>query len=593
MPTGVAADGARPYHEPSAGDRAVRQDPATASRNSLMLYDTVIRNARVIDGTGMPSFVSDVAIAGGRIAKIGKVAAPGKRDIDAAGLVLAPGFIDVHTHYDVQLDWDPTASSACWHGVTSVLVGNCGFTLAPSRPEDVDWLARMLCRVEGMSIQALREGLKFKGGSFADYWKRFDGRLGVNVGSLVGHSALRRYVMGAAASERAATAGEIEAMQALLRQSLREGAMGFSTSQLSVHADDEGKPVPSNLATPEEIVALSAVLAEFDRGTLEIFTRTMGKGYDPEDRKLILDMYAASGRPIEIDFPSPVAYKRAFEFYGEAMAQGVRLHPQFMANRGGLHLKLADTFLFDELPAWKEVLTRPEPQRSQMLRDPEVRARLRADWNSDKPREVSIIHWSTLEVELADTPRNAALAGRSVQEIADARGADPLDVFLDVSLSEALKVQWKVRDNEEARRFLHKLTRMGIQHPMSVPGSSDGGAHLNSFTGADYTTRFLTEYVPEAIGLEQAIHRLTLMPATVHGLTDRGVIREGAWADLVLMDMKRLGVGEMRLQRDFPCDSERYVVESHGYVATFVNGVQLIEEGRHTGALPGHVLRGS
>ncbi|MEE8164847.1 MAG: amidohydrolase family protein, partial [Myxococcota bacterium] len=227
-------------------------------------YDLIIRGAKVVDGTGLPGFVSDVGVRGDRIAKIGRIEADAAQLIDGTGLVLAPGFIDVHTHYDVQLDWDPIATPSCWHGVTTVLAGNCGFTLAPAKPEDVDWLAGMLCRVEGMSRAALSEGLQFSGGGFDDYWSRFDGKIGLNVASYVGHSAVRRYVMGDDASEREATGAEIEAMKELVREAMREGAIGFSTSQLALHVGEDGREVPSNHASADEVVALAGVLAEFD-----------------------------------------------------------------------------------------------------------------------------------------------------------------------------------------------------------------------------------------------------------------------------------------------------------------------------------------
>ena len=562
-----------------------------------MPYDLVIRGARVVDGTGMAAYVADVGVRGDRIAKIGRIEAEGDREIDAHGLVLSPGFIDVHTHYDVQLDWDPMASPSCWHGVTTVLAGNCGFTLAPAKPEDVDWLAGMLSRVEGMSRAALGEGLRFSGGSFADYWGRFDGQLGLNVGSYVGHSAVRRYVMGDDASERAASDAEIEAMQDLVRQSMREGAIGFSTSQVDLHVGEDGREVPSNHATPDEIVALCRVLSEFDRGAIEIIASSFTTGYNEADRELILRMYEASGRPIELAlvFPSaadPMNPQKVIEFVRAATAQGARLYPQFATNRGGLHLKLSDTFVFDDMPAWRDVMCLDEPERSQTLARADVRERLAAEIDEDGGKAIGLA-WDKLEVEQVRDPENAPLVGRIVSELAEANGKSPIDGFLDLALSEGLETWFKLVTDETAARYMDHVTAEVMKEPWAMSGSSDAGAHLASFTGADYTTNLLTQFVPETLSLEEAVFRMTGMPAIVHGLEGRGEIREGCFADLVLFDPERLAVGDVRLARDFPADSERFVVDAEGYVATVVNGIVVTEHGKATGALPGRVLRGS
>jgi len=565
-----------------------------------MSYDLVIRGGRVIDGSGMAAFAADVGVRAGRIAKIGRIGASDRRGasrvVDAGGLWVTPGFIDVHTHYDVQLDWDPLATPSNRHGVTSVLAGNCGFTLAPAKPQDVDWLAGMLSRVEGMSRPALGAGLKFRGGSFADYWRRFDGGLGINVGSFVGHCAVRRWVMGDAASERSATADEIAAMQELVRAAMREGALGFSTSQLDVHVGEDGREVPSNHASPDEIVALCAVLAEFERGAIEIIPRSIAEGYNDADRELILRLYEVSGRPIELNvlLPTPLqpmGWERTLRFCEEAAARGVRLHPQFSTNELALHLKLADTFVFDEMPTWREVLTQPEPHRCAALRDPAIRARLRAEYEEPGSRAV-VLGWDGLEVECVRDPEHRGWVGKSILELARERNADALDTFLDLSLAEDLQTQWQSRTGDIGKEFIRHVVRSGVAAPLVMAGSSDGGAHLASFVGADYTTRLLTDWVPDPLSLEQAIFRLTAMPALVHGLSDRGAIREGAHADLNVIDPARLAAGHAYLVRDFPADSERYVVDAEGYVMTVVNGEVLMEEGMHTGALPGAVLRG-
>jgi N-acyl-D-aspartate/D-glutamate deacylase len=563
-----------------------------------MAFDLVIRGGRVVDGSGMPGFSADVAISGGRIARIGRVTDAAKRVIDADGAVVTPGFIDVHTHYDVQLDWDPIASPSCYHGVTTVLTGNCGFTLAPAKPEDVPWLAAMLSRVEGMSKEALAAGFRFGGGSFADFWNRHEGRLGVNAGGYVGHSAVRRFAMGDDASEREATREEIAAMQELVRQAMREGALGFSTSQIDIHVGDDGREVPSNHASAEEVIALCSVLAEFDHGAIEAIPRSFAEGYDAKDRELLLAMYRVSGKPIELNIltptpQAPMGWQNALEFCRESFRQGVRMHPQFTTNKLELHLKLADTFVFDEMPLWREVLTTAEPERSRRLADPAWRAKLQAEWDDDKTRAVSF-DLGELEVEAVRDAANAAWVGRSIAELGAERGTGRLDTFLDLSLAEDLQTIFRSRMSDIAKRFIRHIVETGVKDPIVMAGSSDGGAHLASFTGADYSTRLLAEWVPAGVvSLEQAVWRLTGMPATVHGLRDRGFLRVGAWADVVVYDPTTLSASEARLARDFPANTERYVVDASGYRAVIVNGEVLLEDGVHTGALPGHVIRGA
>ena len=269
----------------------------------------------------------------------------------------------------------------------------------------------------------------------------------------------------------------------------------------------------------------------------------------------------------------------------------MRLHPQFTTNRLELHLKLADTFIFDEMPGWREVLTQPEPERSRRLASPEWRAKLHAEWEDVESRAVAF-DVGDLEVEAVTNPAHESLLGRSLGEIAEERGVDPLELFLDLSLAEALQMCFRTRTAEIGRQFIAHVVKAGIGDPIVMAGSSDGGAHLASFTGADYSTRLLSEWVPEALSLEPAIWRLTGMPATVHGLVDRGTLRPGAWADLVVFDPERLASGDAYLARDFPAETERYVVNAEGYHWLVVNGEVVLENGKPSGALPGHVLRG-
>src|SRR5512143_327099 len=537
------------------------------------MFDLLIRSARVVDGTGMPSFTADVAVRKGRIARIGRIEDEAARTIDADGLVLTPGFIDVHTHYDAQLDWDPTASPSSWHGVTTVLAGNCGFTLAPARFGDSDWLAQMLSRVEGMSVETLSEGLRWRGGGFGDFWRRLDGRLGVNAGGYVGHSAVRRHVMGDEASHRPARADEIAHMQELVRQAMREGALGFSSSQLDIHVAHDGREVPSNFAAPEELIGLCAVLAEFGRGAVEFIPRSFVEGYNDADRQLIRAMARVSGRPVELNTlvplpASPDGWERSLEFARAAFADGLRLHPMFPTNRLGAHFALDTTFLFDEMPSFRGTLTLPPEARARALRDPAVRERMRAEL-ADPTGRAFVFIWQICVVEAVRDAEHAGWIGRSVSDLAEERGADPLDTFLDLALSEDLQTQFAV-EMPPGQTFDDMITAL-VRDPIVMAGSSDAGAHLLSFVGADYTTRLLSEWVPKALSLEAAVARLTMFPAMVHGLTDRGVIRAGAAADLVLFDPTRLRAGSTRLVRDFPANSPRFVVDAEGYNAVIVN----------------------
>jgi len=563
-----------------------------------MTFDLLIRGGRVVDGSGMPGFQADVAIKDGRIARIGRVTERATRTIDADGAVVTPGFVDVHTHYDVQLDWDPIASPSCYHGVTTVLTGNCGFTLAPAKPADVPWLAAMLSRVEGMSKEALAAGFRFDGGSFADFWGRYEGKLGVNAGGYVGHCAVRRFVMGDDASEREATADEIGAMQELVRQAMREGALGFSTSQIDIHVGDDGREVPSNHASADEVIALCSVLAEFDHGAVEIIPRSFAEGYDAKDRALLHALYRASGKPIELNIltptpKNPMGWQNALEFCHESFQQGIRVHPQFTTNKLELHMKLSDTFVFDEMPVWREVLTMPDPARRKRLADPETRARMQAEWDDDDARAVTF-DLGDLAVESVRDPAHADWVGRTIAAFSQERGTSKLETLLDLALAEDRETSFRTSHNEVAQQFIRHIVQTAVGDPIVMAGSSDGGAHLASFTGADYSTRLLAEWVPTgAISLEQAVWRLTGMPATVHGLRDRGFLRAGAWADVVVYDPATLASGEAYLARDFPADTERYVVDATGYRNVIVNGEVLLEDGRHTGALPGHVLRGA
>ena len=561
-------------------------------------YDLVVRGGRVVDGSGVPAYIADVAVRDGRIVRVGKVAdadlVTAGRVIDADGLHVLPGFIDIHTHYDAQLHFEPTASPASWHGVTTVVMGNCGFTVAPARDGDAAWLLEMLSRVEGMSVDALQAGVDFRGGSFGDFLDNLDGRIGVNAAAYVGHSAVRRYVMGDDAQTRAATDAEIAAMAEQVRQAMRDGAAGFSTSQIDLHQAHNGLPVPSNLATNEEVIALCAVLAEFDHGAIEIIPRSFPEGYDDLDRVLLRAIAEVSGKPVDLNpvvwFPNlPDGWTRSMEFIDELARDGLRLYPMYAAHRGGAYYALDTTFLFDDMPAFRDALVLPEPARSVALRDPAVRDRIRSELVGP-PAPSFPVQYDLTTVYAVHRPEHANWVGRTLAELVAERGGDPLDAFLDLALDDDLQTTFFVTPLLE--RGGRVVTEALVHHPLAMAGSSDGGAHLASFVGADYTTRLITEWVPEHLSFEEAVRKLTAIPAATHGLTDRGAVRVGAWADLVLVDRDALGVGATRWVDDFPTGAGRLVVDATGYRAVIVNGEVMLEDGEPTGALPGRLLRG-
>ncbi len=557
----------------------------------------LIRGGTVVDGTGAPARTADVAIDAGRIVDVGRLD-PGDahETIDADGLLVTPGFVDIHTHYDAQLHWDPTASPASWHGVTTLMTGNCGFTLAPSTPDDLEWLLLMLSRVEGMSADALAEGVTFRGGSLADFLAGFDGRLGVNMGANVGHCAVRRMVMGDEASERAATDDEIARMRVLVRAAFDDGAIGFTSSQLDIHVAHDGRGVPSNHAAPEELVALASVLAEVGKGCIEFIPRTFLNGYDDADRDLVRRMADVSGRPVHLNtltlLPhAPEGWSRSLEFAQAANDAGLEIHPMFATNRQGAHFALGSTFLFDEMPSFRDTLTLPEPQRSERLRDRGLRDRMRKEI-ADPSGRAFVFVWQVVSIETVEHAEHDPLVGRSVWDIAEEQGKDPLDVFLDLSIAEDLRMQFVLAAPPNRRQ--RAVTEACIRSPLTMPGSSDGGAHLLSFCGADYSTRLLAEWVPEVLTIEQAVARLTSIPARAYGLDGRGTLVPGAAADVLCIDPSQLGASETpRYVQDFPAGSGRYVVDATGYRAVIVNGEVLLRDGVDTGARPGVVLRSS
>jgi N-acyl-D-aspartate/D-glutamate deacylase len=557
--------------------------------------DILIRGAKVVDGTGIPEFSADIEVRDGRITRIGRSTGIfDGRVIDADGLYAVPGFIDVHTHYEAQLNFEPSASPSSWHGVTTVVTGNCGFSVAPAKTEDLPWLTHMLAKVEGMSSQSLELGVKFKGGSVADFLAILDGNIGVNMAYYVAHSAIRRWVMGSDASERTATEWEIALMAELVDTGMRQGAIGFSTSQLDLHADHEGKPIPSNVASSDEIVALCAVLARYPEGIVEHLPRSFAMGYDDSDRKLLREIAIASGiKPVHVNSllrftNDPEIWRECMTLLEQLAADGLRVYPMASANPKGLHISLSDTGMLDEMPTFREVLAKPHTERVRLLRDHATREQLRKEYEDESIGNVKFT-WAELIVVGVDLENNRHRVGRTLAELSAEDDVDPFDLFLDLSLEEDLKTVFLIDRpvTAEDRDVIRHL----LAHPQTTPGSSDGGAHVNTFCGADYPTRILTEYVDDNLTFEWAIRKLTAVPAATLGIPERGQLQLNTPADIVLLDRERLGVGPARFVNDFPGGSGRLVFDAIGYHATIVNGTPLVVDGEWTGETPGSVLR--
>jgi N-acyl-D-aspartate/D-glutamate deacylase len=547
-----------------------------------MPHDLVIRGGMIIDGTGAPRATGDVAIDGERIVQVGGRAGPARREVQADGLAVSPGFIDPHTHYDAQICWDPALTPSCWNGITSVVMGNCGFTIAPCKPEGRDRLMRMLERVEGMSLPALRQGITWNWESFPQYLDAVGAmRPALNVGSLMGHSALRYYVLDDAAAERAATPAEVAQMQDLLRGGLQAGALGFSTSQAPTHFGGDGKPVPSRCADDEEVLALAAVLGEFGRGAIEITTKHL------TDVTVSIEAARRSGRPVS--FLGAIR-PEATEQLQRARAEGLRLLPQTSCRPTLTDFALTAMGIFEQLPSWSRIMQAPRAELPRIFADPEFRAAFRQDVTGEiQGYRLFKGDWDGVKVLLTEKPSLKGLIGKTVAEIAAERGADPFEVFFDVALEDDLHTEFSYCLAGDLQR------RPSLLDDNYLIGLSDAGAHLTLLADHAYATYFLGRWIRERglMPLEQAVRKLTSVPAELFGIRDRGVLKTGAFADLVLFDPARVIDCETKLVYDLPGGGPRLLTEAEGIEAVIVNGAVTVERGALTGARAGQVLRGA
>lgn len=562
------------------------------------MLDLLIRDAQIVDGTGAPARRGDVGVNDGRIAAVGDVDDTAAKTVDAHGQTLAPGFVDLHTHYDAQLFWDPTASPSVQHGVTTVFGGNCGFTLAPAPPDQHDYLTRMLARVEGMPLDALRAGLDWGWASFGDWLGRLEGRIAVNAGFLVGHSALRLAAMGGDAVGAEATPEQIDKMVAVLHDALAAGGLGLSTSQSPTHNDGSGQPVPSRSATRDELVALAAGLRDHPGTTLEAIIPGCLSGFTDDDIALLTDMSVAADRPLNwnllgVSAANPDGHRKQLRAFDAAAGRGGRVVALTLPQAMKIRLSFLSGFVLDGLPGWRDTMHLPVPERLVALADPQVRRRL-ADGAASKEAGMlrGLAQWDRLVIVETFAPENADATGRSVGEVAAARGGEPFDTLLDIVIADELRTglsppltgdgaaDWKMR--AEVWR-----------HPGAVIGGSDAGAHLDMMCGAIYTTSLLSKGVREhqVVTLEEAVRLITDVPARFYGLTERGRIAPGWHADLVLFDPATVDHGPERTRYDLPSGAPRLVADAYGISSVWVGGVEVCRDGAATGALPGTVLR--
>ena len=559
-----------------------------------MGLDLVLKNARIVDGSGMPAYNGDVGVKDGVIAEVGRVDAPAQRTLDADGMAVAPGFIDIHTHFDAQATWDPLCTFSCYHGVTTVIFGNCSLGLAPVGAGEGEpyWLSQMLANVEAIPIDDLVAGVNWSWHSMGEYMDTLDRRLGINVGCLIGHSAIRRHVMGEASQQQQhASDTEIAAMQRLVSEGMASGALGMSFSRSESHRDLAGRPDPAAMASTEELMALAKAVGEFGTGCLQV---SNGSAHEMSDQ-LCTKLFQASGRPVTYNainhfWNAPDLWREQLDQVTETFRQGNRAYPQTNTRPADQHFTFKNCPLFRFFPDWDEVMAGTTEEKLKAFRDPATREALRASI-SGKLTEKTFFNrrWDLMMVNQPALERNAALKGKSVEEIARQRGIDPFDAFLDLAIEEDLNT-WFV-----ATRVMgggDEQTEL-LNSPYTVLGLSDAGAHITYDPGYGATTFLLSHWVRErgALSLEEAVRKVTFVPACIYGMYDRGLLRPGLAADMVVFDPDTIDLEDVEEVHDLPAGGARLKQLARGIEWTIVNGQVLIERGEHTGAYPGKVAR--
>jgi N-acyl-D-aspartate/D-glutamate deacylase len=559
-----------------------------------MAYDLLIKNGRIVDGSGGPSYRGDVAVKDGKIVEIGKLSGPATRTIDAGGRVVAPGFIDNHCHYDAQVTWDPLCSYSCDHGATSVVFGNCSLSLAPVRRDRASQrrLSEFLSYVEAIPMDVL-DTLEITWERFPEYLDQMDRNLGVNVGNLIGHTAVRHYVMGEDCQKRTATDDEIKQMQALVREGMEAGALGLSVSRNQGHFDPQGVHIPAIWADEKEIFALGDVLREMGTGLIQ---SGGGNGAEMKDA-LMSRLSEATGRVVVYNnlgqtMRRPGQWQKQMEQVASTTAKGIRAFPMCTPNRITDYFQMRNTQTFRGLPVWHPIcLSSPEDQLKAYA-DPEVRRKLHeeaVEFKSGPAIGICSTWWDYMVVQTAVLEKNKWMEGKTLGEIAKAQGKGIIDCLCDLSIEENLDTGWLHGENNVDDAAVAKI----LTYPNAVIGLSDGGAHVQFQSGFGFSTRLLSEWVREkqVMSLETAVRRLTFESASIFGLYDRGLLRPGMVADIVIFDPDTVKPLPLETVYDFPAGAKRIKAPAQGIHMTIVNGQVLMEDGKHSGNLPGRVLR--
>jgi len=562
------------------------------------MLDHLITGATVVDGTGAPGRRADVGIKDGRIVVLGTTDEPALNVIDGTGMVVAPGFVDPHTHYDAQLLWDPMATPSSFHGVTTVIGGNCGFTLAPLKPGDGDYLRKMMSKVEGMPLPALEHGTDWSWETFADFLQRFEGNIAVNAGFLVGHCAIRRYAMGLDAVGNPADAEQIVGMRAELAKAIEAGALGFSFTNSTSHSDGEGEPVASRWATHDELIALCEETGKYPGTTLEGIVPGCLDTFSDDEIDLLAKMSAAANRPMNwnvltVDSREPDRVPRQLQAAARAKELGGRVVALTMPIQVPMNMSFLNFCGLWLMPNWKDVMAGSVAERIQRLQDPDTRIKL-LEWSLSKEAGVfrRLADWADYIIGDTFSEENAGLSGRSVRDIAAERATSAFGTLLDIVIADELRtVLWPTPQDNDAESWRMRAELWLDERAMI--GGSDAGAHLDRMCGAPYPTKFLNDCLHghKLISMETAVKLMTSDPAALFGLKDRGVLRIGAIADVVVFDPATVGSQEPRLVTDLPGNSARLTADSVGMNHVFVNGVAILRDGVATGATPGTVLK--